>query len=139
MARVSKTNSAHHEERQFPRRMTPRRSPSYSFSMATSDTKLQNIVQVLKNEFCPKRVLLFGSRARGDHRSNSDYDLILVGCTPSSLSKVERMQRASDLLYPLGITADVFFYSEEEFDAWKDEFSSIPEVALREGQELDLG
>jgi predicted nucleotidyltransferase len=119
--------------------MTPRRSPSYSFAMATSDTKLQNIVQVLKDEFRPKRVLLFGSRARGDHRSNSDYDLILVGCTTTSLSKIEKMQRASDLLYPLGVTADVFFYSEEEFDAWKDEFSSIPEVALREGQELDLG
>jgi predicted nucleotidyltransferase len=106
--------------------------------MAVAEAKLQNIVQVLKDEFHPKRVLLFGSQARGDHRSDSDYDLVLVGAT-SALSKIERMQRASDLLYPLGVTADVFFYSEEEFDAWKNEFSSIPEVALREGRELDLG
>jgi len=49
------------------------------------------------------------------------------------------MQRASDLLYPLGVSADVFFYSEQEFDEWKNEFSSIPELALREGQELNLG
>lgn len=102
------------------------------------DEKIQNIIQILKKEFHPKRILLFGSRARGNHRSDSDYDFVLIGDI-SSLPKIERMQRASDLLYPLGITADVFFYSEEEFNNWKEEFSPIPEVALREGRELDLG
>ena len=106
--------------------------------MAVADEKLQNIIQTLKQEFQPKRILLFGSRGHGDHHAQSDYDLVLVGAI-SSLSKIERMQRASDLLYPLGVTADVFFYSEEEFNDWKTEFSSIPEVASREGRELDLG
>ncbi|MEN0057712.1 MAG: nucleotidyltransferase domain-containing protein [Bdellovibrio sp.] len=106
--------------------------------MATADDKIQTIIQILKDEFCPKRIILFGSRARGDHDSDSDYDLVLIDAV-SALPKVERMQRASDLLYPLGVTADVFFYSEGEFNDWKDEFSSIPEVALREGRELDLG
>ncbi|MBX2986999.1 MAG: nucleotidyltransferase domain-containing protein [Bdellovibrionaceae bacterium] len=106
--------------------------------MAVVDEKLQHIIQTLKQEFQPKRILLFGSRGRGDHHAHSDYDLVLVGAI-SSLSKIERMQRASDLLYPLGVTADVFFYSEEEFNDWKTEFSSIPEVASREGRELDLG
>ena len=105
--------------------------------MAVANEKLQNIIRILMKEFHPKRIFLFGSRARGDHHSASDYDLVLIGST-SSLPKVERMQRASDLLYPLGVTADVFFYSEEEFNDWKDEFSSIPEVALREGRELAL-
>lgn len=106
--------------------------------MAVTDEKLPNIIRILTKEFHPKRILLFGSRARGDHHSGSDYDLVLIGGV-SSLPKVERMQRASDLLYPLGVTADVFFYSEEEFNNWKEEFSSIPEVASREGLELDLG
>lgn len=106
--------------------------------MAASDEKLPNIVRILTKEFRPKRILLFGSRARGDHQSGSDYDLILIDAV-SSLPKIERMQRASDLLYPLGVAADVFFYSQEEFNNWKDEFSSIPEVASREGLELDLG
>ena len=106
--------------------------------MTTADDKIQNIIQILKDEFRPKRIILFVSRARGDHDSSSDYDLVLIDAV-SSLPKVERMQRASDLLYPLDVTADVFFYSEGEFNDWQDEFSSIPEVALREGQELDLG
>lgn len=106
--------------------------------MAAADEKLPNIIRILTKEFNPKRILLFGSRARGDHHPGSDYDFVLIGAV-SALAKVERMQRASDLLYPLGVTADVFFYSEEEFNDWKDEFSSIPEVASREGLELDLG
>ncbi|WP_374074201.1 nucleotidyltransferase domain-containing protein [Bdellovibrio bacteriovorus] len=106
--------------------------------MAVADANLSNIIRILTKEFHPKRILLFGSRARGDHHSGSDYDLVLIDAV-SSLPKVERMQRASDLLYPLGVTADVFFYSEEEFNDWKDEFSSIPEIASREGLELDLG
>jgi len=106
--------------------------------MAIVDEKIQNIIQILKQEFQPKKILLFGSRGRGDHHTQSDYDLLLVGAI-SALSKIERMQRASDLLYPLGVAADVFFYSEDEFNDWKTEFSSIPEVALREGRELELG
>jgi len=36
------------------------------------------------------------------------------------------------------ISADVFFYSQEEFDDWKDELSSIPETALNTGIEIKL-
>ena len=48
--------------------------------------KIMNIHTVLKKFLHSNRVLarkiraiyLFGSRARGDHRANSDYDLLLV-------------------------------------------------------------
>ncbi len=110
----------------------------YVWPMAVSDQKLGQIVQILKAEFKPLKIYLFGSRAKGTSRADSDYDLVLVGAK-SNLNKFERMQRASDLLYPLGVTADVFFYSEAEFESWKDEFSSIPELAMREGREIELG
>ncbi len=38
-------------------------------------TLVQEIVRVVK----PSKVLLFGSRARGDFRANSDVDLCVVG------------------------------------------------------------
>lgn len=106
--------------------------------MANSDQKLDQIVQCLKAEFKPSKIYLFGSRGRGDNRSDSDYDLILVDAQ-SNLSVIDRMMRASEVLKPLGVTADVFFYSKEKFDDWKNEFSSLPELAVREGRELDLG
>lgn len=118
--------------------MTPHLGDFIFTFMSNADPKLKQIIQILKDEFHPKRVLLFGSRARDNHQSDSDYDLLIIGDN-SPLPKIEKMQRASDLLYPLGVTADVFFYSENEFNDWKDEFSSIPEVAQREGRELDLG
>ena len=36
--------------------------------------KLENIVNELK-KYNPKKVILFGSRARGDYRKNSDIDI----------------------------------------------------------------
>ena len=46
------------------------------------DKKLEEIVGVLKSEFMPARLFLFGSRASGNARPDSDYDLILNKSTP---------------------------------------------------------
>lgn len=106
--------------------------------MSHTDHKLNQVIQSLKIEFQPAQIFLFGSRARGDHQSNSDYDLLLVDAK-SNLPVVERMLRASEVLRPLGVSADVFFYSKEKFEEWKNEFSSLPELVIREGRELDIG
>ncbi len=44
---------------------------------------VQTVVQLLAHELQPKSVVLFGSRARGKHRPNSDFDLCVVGRTQS--------------------------------------------------------
>ena len=103
-----------------------------------SDPILKEIVNRLSQEFHPSKMYLFGSRATGLAQADSDYDLLLVVKEISS-GKFERMRRARRALNGLGITADVFVYSEEEFNEWKDELSSIPETALREGLELQVG
>ncbi len=45
------------------------------------DERLRAIVQAIVAGVQPSRVILFGSRARGDARPDSDYDLVV---TPSS-------------------------------------------------------
>lgn len=37
------------------------------------------------------------------------------------------------------VEIQVWVYSDEQFEDWKDEFSSIPETALNTGIEVDLG
>jgi predicted nucleotidyltransferase len=44
------------------------------------DKKLKNFIDQLRKRFGRnlKKIILFGSRARGDHTDESDYDFILI-------------------------------------------------------------
>ena len=44
----------------------------------TADECIQIMTRRIVERFSPLKVLLFGSRARGDHRPDSDIDLIVV-------------------------------------------------------------
>ncbi len=43
----------------------------------SADDRLRAMVQAIVDGVQPSRVILFGSRARGDARPNSDYDLVV--------------------------------------------------------------
>ena len=47
-----------------------------------NDDLLDRMVQAIVDEVDPEQVILFGSRARDDHRENSDIDLIVVEAEP---------------------------------------------------------
>jgi predicted nucleotidyltransferase len=103
-----------------------------------NDQKLEEIRSILIREFNPKKIYLFGSRANGNHRSNSDYDLVVV-VENSDLDRHDRNVKARLALFDVGAPVDVFVYTHAEFEDWKDEMSSIPETAYRLGRELALG
>lgn len=68
--------------------------------MADDDIQ-KAIVDVLKSFSCVKRIILFGSRARGDNRPRSDFD-IAVDCPDASIEEwvdlVESLPRVPTLL-----------------------------------------
>ena len=97
----------------------------------------KDIVSRLKAEFHPKKLFLFGSRAYGTPRDDSDYDFVLVTDTTDK-GRIENLIRASEVCRDLPISIDVFVYPEAEFLDWKDEFNSIPEIASTMGVEVDL-
>ncbi len=105
---------------------------------STKVKKLELIIKALTNEFKPIRLFLFGSRASNSYRTESDYDFVVVVKNKKG-SRVDNMIRASHILVHLDIKADVFVYSEKEFNDWKNELSSIPETALNTGIELAIG
>lgn len=107
--------------------------------MKQSDQKIiDQIKETLKSEYKPLRLFLFGSRSNGNAKKNSDYDFVIVVSDPKK-SSIEEMSRARSLIFKnYNVSADIFIYSEQQFDEWKDEFNSIPETALNTGKEIDL-
>ena len=83
-------------------------------------TKIQKDIKLfterVKKKFRPKRVLLFGSFARGDVNEYSDVDVVVISDAFKSIPSEKRL----DILYPLtmDLTPDfhVFGYTSEEFD-----------------------
>ena len=84
------------------------------------------------------RILLFGSRARGDYDSRSDYDLLVI--TPNLLTRTEKLSwsRLLDkvLIRAIHAPVDLLLYSEEEISEKQALFGHIVRTAVREGVAL---
>lgn len=80
------------------------------------------------------RVILFGSRARGDATKWSDYDLLVV--MNEELTSPQKMTVAGSLRSTLaarGIYADIILRSDKEIDYYKNKIGSVVREALKEG------
>ena len=79
----------------------------------------------------PQVVILFGSRARGDHRPDSDYDLLVVS---NRFRGVRWVQRAAlvTVLWDLPLDVEPICLTPAEFRRRRNEISIIGE-AVREG------
>ena len=85
-------------------------------------------------QFSLDRIILFGSRARGDASSTSDYDLLII--LKESLTIPEKMRISKLLRQKLaaqGIDADIILKSVEEIEYYKDKIGNVTGSALREG------
>lgn len=76
-------------------------------------------------------MILFGSRARGHPRPDSDVDLIVVGRRFRRKNPIDRAAPLH-LAWDLGIPVDFLCYTPEEFDDLSRRPSIVRE-ALREG------
>ncbi|HOW39493.1 MAG TPA: nucleotidyltransferase domain-containing protein [Bacteroidales bacterium] len=81
-------------------------------------------VETIKNtawSFLPDaEVLLFGSRARKDENSESDYDILLI--TKRSLSPKEKLPLKTKIrkaLLLVGVRSDILIQSKSEIDQKK--------------------
>ncbi len=100
------------------------------------DPILAEIVDGLVKEFHPVRIFLFGSRARGDAREGSDYDLLVI-VQATEVPGHRLAQQAHRLVFRrIPAPIDVVFFTERKFEERKSVIGSLPETAIHEGKEL---
>ena len=78
-----------------------------------TDPYLDEIVAVLKS-YDPDRIILFGSRARGEADEYSDYDLIVIKRTDRLF--LDRLRDMVPYLRQITRPADILVYTPEEFE-----------------------
>ncbi len=103
-----------------------------------TDDLLARMVRIIVDEANPEQVILFGSRARGDHRDNSDVDLVVIEAEPFGPGRSRRreMARLYGALSSFRVSADLLVYSREDVDYWRDSLNHVLARALREGKLL---
>jgi len=95
---------------------------------------IDEIVQKIVEAFHPRRIVMFGSRARGEAALDSDLDLMVE--METSLRPVERVM-AVDRLFGLRDWAmDVLVYTPEEVARSKDTVGTLTYTVVREGKTL---
>ena len=99
---------------------------------ATDDQSLYaEIVHHIASLEDPELIILFGSRARGDHRVDSDYDLLVI--KPSSRPRYARAGRLYGALAHLPVEVDILVYTPEEVYDWSEVPQAFVTTAMREG------
>lgn len=97
----------------------------------SNDNVVRDIVRRIVETAQPEKVVLFGSRARGDAPPNSDFDILII-----EHSNEPRHRRSIPLyvaLADLPVEVEVFVYTPEEVEEWREVPQAFVTTAVREG------
>ena len=95
---------------------------------------LDRLVTRIVESVQPRRIILFGSAARGQMGSHSDLDLLVV--MRDGVHRRKTAQRLYLELRGLGAAKDIVVVTESDVRQFADEPSLVIHPALKEGREL---
>ena len=93
------------------------------------------VAQAVQDSIRPDTVILFGSRARGDHHPNSDVDLLIV-CGNGTIvpsSRAKKAIREHWRNHPAPPRVDIVTVERERFDYCRRAKNHVTAQALRDG------
>lgn len=100
---------------------------------STADERLADLVERLQ-PLHPRKIVLFGSAARGESDEHSDLDVIVVAENVAERF-LDRIAHAYDLLDPRH-ALDILIYTPEEYEQMREDGNPLLEAAEREGRLL---
>jgi predicted nucleotidyltransferase len=100
----------------------------------TKTELLTHITQTIVEKFHPKRIVLFGSSARGDTREGSDLDVFIE--MESDLRPPERAVEVSAVFGLRSWPLDLIVYTSEEVQRLQGKPGTLLSVIEKEGRVL---
>ena len=104
------------------------------FTVSIDEATLGEIVRRLVEATDPDQIVMFGSRARGDARPDSDLDLLII--KDSDEPRHRRAIPAYTALAGLGIPTDIIWRTSAEIAEWSRVPNHVTTRAIREGRVL---
>ncbi len=101
---------------------------------AESEAAIRQAVDRIATRFHPDRIILFGSRARGQGGPDSDADLLIVMRVDGS--KRQQAVQIDLALEGIPIPIDLIVVTPEEVEKYRDAMGTIIREAVREGKVL---
>ncbi|MEI6261972.1 MAG: nucleotidyltransferase domain-containing protein [Deltaproteobacteria bacterium] len=95
--------------------------------------QIKQITEIIINDYKPDKVILFGSRARGDVRPDSDVDILVVSDKEKNMPRYKRGLQVRVKLSNILIPKDILFYTHEDFSRWRNVKQSFVSTVIREG------
>ena len=99
-----------------------------------NEETLSKLVRRIVNAVDPKRIILFGSAARGEAGPESDLDVLVV--MPDGVHRRRTAQQIYRKLAGLGVATDVVVVTEQDIRDYGNEPSLVICPALEEGTEI---
>jgi len=94
---------------------------------------LAQIVGRLIEAYQPEQIYVFGSKARGDDGTDSDFDLLVV-VPDEALAPRKRSRLAYQVLRGTGTAADILVWTHGAFHGRLHLAASLPATVVREGR-----
>ncbi|ABL00038.1 nucleotidyltransferase domain-containing protein [Pelobacter propionicus] len=106
--------------------------------LQVTDKLLQEVTNLIVQETKPRKIILFGSHARGTAHPDSDLDFLIVEDGPFDTKRSRRAEiaRLSNALFDYLIPMDFLVFTPQEIEKWKGVKNHVVAHALREGKTL---
>jgi len=95
---------------------------------------IEELVSRMVDAVHPRRIILFGSAARGEMGPRSDLDVLVI--MPDGCDRIAVAQLLYVLLSGLGVAKDIVVAEESDIERYGDNPYLIFHTALSEGKEL---
>lgn len=99
--------------------------------------KITPFLRRVQKMYHPEKIVLFGSRAKGTAKNDSDYDLLVISKDFRKIQFYQRMVGLYHLKRGLSVSMDIIGLTPEEFEQ-KRQRTGVIQDAYREGVEVTV-